>query len=87
MMLLQEHFDFWHYVEVMVGVSTIFLPMWWANRIESKRNHTQNLSRLNYLINETSERPHHRHTDGQPGDEGPLLAQNIVYPPRPFDNK
>jgi hypothetical protein len=86
-MLIQAHFDLWHYLEVLVGAGTIFIPLWWANRETSRKNHTQNLTRLNYLINETMERPHHKHMDGQPGDTGPLQAEHIAYPPRQFNDK
>jgi hypothetical protein len=83
--MIFQTFDWLHYIEVLLGAATVFVPLWWANRQQTKNNHAQNLKHFNYLINETTERPHHKHLDGQPGDEGPLMAQNIVYPPRPFN--
>lgn len=86
MLQQDQHFDIWHFLEVLLGVGTIFIPLWWANRGQNQKNHVQNLNRLNYLINETTERPSHKHMDGQPGDTGALQAENIIYPPRPFHN-
>lgn len=75
------HPDLWRFLEMLVAVGAIFVPLWWASRQQNKRQHTQNIRRFDYLINEAAERPHHQHLERQ----GPLCAENIRYSPRKFE--
>jgi hypothetical protein len=77
--------DFARFIEMLVAVAAIFIPLWAANRKQNREQHKQNLSRFDYLINEAAERPHHAHLDGRPGMKGTLQAENIVYSPRKFE--
>jgi len=76
-----DHFDFFRVVEAAIAVGAIYVPLWFANRLQNQRNHKANLRRFDYLINEAAERPHHKHWERT----GTLVAEGIVYSPRKFD--
>jgi hypothetical protein len=76
-----DHFDFWRLIESIIAIASVFVPLWFANSRQNKKQHSQNLKRFDYLINEAAERPHHKHME----KAGILMAEGIVYSPRKFN--
>jgi len=70
-------FDWVRVLEVMIGAASVFVPLWWATFQENRRNHQENVKKLDELLYEQEERPNHEHTERS----GPLLAENIRYKP------
>lgn len=73
--------DIARFFEMLVAVGAIFIPLWWSNRNQNRKQHIQNLRRFDYLINEAAERPHHSHQE----NSGPLTKEGIHYSPHKFE--
>lgn len=72
-------------VENFIAVAAIFVPLWYVNREQQKRQHRQNSDKLDTLLDEQAERPSHLHMDAHPDDprrSGPLTADQVRYRPK-----
>lgn len=75
------HFDVSRFIEMVISVAVVFIPLWFSNRKDNKTKHEQNIKRFDYLINEAIERPHHSHEE----KSGNLTASGIRFGPRKID--